>query len=74
MKRAIQVGVAIGVAACMALLWRPLYAQRGGCSVPSNHGALKAYSAPSMVFEAKDGTIRVVNVHDCTLVYTIDRP
>ncbi len=73
MKRAIQVGVAIGVAACMALLWRPLYAQRGDCSVPASHGAVKAYSSPEMVFEAKDGTIRVVNVYACKPMFTISR-
>jgi hypothetical protein len=73
MKRATRLGVAIGVAACAALLWRPLYAQRAACSVPTNYGALKSWSAPFIVFEAADGTIRIVNVQSCAVQYTVGR-
>ena len=73
MKRVIQVGIGIGVAACVALLWRPLPAQRGGCSVPTTYGALKAFSPPFFVFEAADGTIRQVNVQSCAVMYTVSR-
>ena len=73
MKVATRVGLVIGVMAVVALLWRPLHAQRDACSVPTNFGALKDASVPFFVFEAADRTIRIVNIQSCAVMYTVGR-
>jgi hypothetical protein len=47
----------------------PVHAQGSKCAVPKSYGAVKA----PMVFEATDGTLRMVDPSDCTVLGTITR-
>jgi hypothetical protein len=50
----------------------PAHAQ-GGCAVPKSYGAVKASLSLFLVFEAADGTIRLVNPDSCQALSTITR-
>lgn len=50
-----------------------LHAEGRSCPVPKNYGTVKAAMGSSIVLEAADGTIRVVDVRSCNLGTTLVR-
>jgi hypothetical protein len=45
---------------------------QGACMVPKNYGTFKGYGN-LMVFEASDGTLRLVDPNSCKVLFSITR-
>lgn len=65
------VGVVVGVF-LHSQLGATAHALQAGCAVPKSYGAFRSF-AGIMVFEAPDGTLRIMDANSCTIDRTVTR-